>query len=221
MIRALLSICSCIATIASPATALAADATDHPSLRLHGADLYEARRVAVESALSSGWSMSLTSQGIVLFEQATDPSDGPGSSLVRVRADFLSDQDDLIIRLQAIQIDAPGTSAERATDVTERYHDNLMNALGSLRARWEAGLTVADPAPAGRGNESHADPGERPVGTWAYYAERYAQDQGCDLAEGGAELLSTGVDTELHRVQCQGRGALLIHCQFGECTMAR
>ncbi|MEY6432476.1 hypothetical protein ABC977_08675 [Thioalkalicoccus limnaeus] len=221
MMRALLSVCSCIAAIVSPATTLAADAADHPSLRLHGADLYEARRVAVESALSSGWSMSLTSQGVVLFEQATDPSDGPGSSLVRVRADFLTDQDDLIIRLQAIQIDAAGTSAEHATDVTERYRDNLMNALWSLRAKWEARLTVADPAPVERGTESHAGSVERPIGTWAYYAERFAQDQGCHLAEGGAELLSAGVETELHRVQCQGRGALLIHCQFGECTMAR
>lgn len=59
------------------------------------------------------------------------------------------------------------------------------------------------------------------TGTWAYYAERYAQQQGCTLGEQGAVLLQKTPEFELHEVVCTNRANRLVKCQGGLCQTMR
>ncbi len=68
-------------------------------------------------------------------------------------------------------------------------------------------------------SETPAQP--HPVGTWAYYAERYAEGCGCTLADLGAVLEWRTGGVELHRVYCTDGRQLLVRCATGSCGDAR
>jgi len=68
------------------------------------------------------------------------------------------------------------------------------------------------PGPAGITN--------RRVGAWAYYAERYAEGQGCTLGDLGAVLEGTRDGAELHRVHCADGRQILVHCLADVCAGA-
>jgi hypothetical protein len=55
------------------------------------------------------------------------------------------------------------------------------------------------------------------TGTWAYYAEQYARLRGCDVADGGAVLIESRSDSEIHKVPCAGSDSFLVKCQSGVC----
>lgn len=192
-----------------------------PSIRLPGAHLDEAYRLAVASGRRHGWAVIEVDRRTAIFEKAAggaDPRPGAGvTTLVRVRADFARTETDTLVRLRAEQIDALDAERPRSTDVTERYRDNLMRALRSLRARWQQRSRASAPA-----TEPPRPPAsdQRRLGTWAYYAERYAEERGCRLAEQGAVLLSTSNQAELHRVHCQSGQTMRISCRHGECRAA-
>jgi hypothetical protein len=60
------------------------------------------------------------------------------------------------------------------------------------------------------------------TGVWAYYAERSAEQQGCELMDQGARLLQKAPSFELHEVPCRNGANLLLKCQGGICqSMAR
>ncbi len=207
-----------------PIAAFGTEGDGGPAIRLEGAGIDEIRELAVDTALSRGWVVTSTDEGGIQFEQtiATPAPDQRGTAyaLIRVRAEFAADGEDILVHLRAVQIDGPGTGVERSQDVTERYQDNLMNALRALQGRWEASLTVPDrPSPPPL-PEAGALAGERSLGTWAYYAEQLAVTLGCRLGPEGAELVSAGADVEIHRVPCQGSQSMLIRCHFGECRPA-
>lgn len=207
------------ALLAAPA--VAAQEAD-PAVRLDGASLDEARQVALDAAARRGWSaIAVEPRRITLEQTLPGPAprlERPAETLVRVYATFLPDGDDVLVQVQAIRIDAPETPTERRTDLTGPYRDNLMNALRALQGHWASRFTVLDPPPRAR---PAARPGQAHLGTWAYYAERYAEARGCRLADAGAELLDADSDAELHRVPCRDGTAILVRCHLGECGAAR
>ncbi|MTW21038.1 hypothetical protein [Allochromatium palmeri] len=52
---------------------------------------------------------------------------------------------------------------------------------------------------------------------WSANAEQYARQRGCQVSAGGAQLIESRQDGEVHRVPCQGSDSFLIHCQDGLC----
>ena len=59
------------------------------------------------------------------------------------------------------------------------------------------------------------------TGTWAYYAERFAQQLGCSVSDQGARLLQKTPSFELHEVGCNNSANQLIKCQAGICQSIR
>ncbi|MBK1648398.1 hypothetical protein [Rhabdochromatium marinum] len=59
------------------------------------------------------------------------------------------------------------------------------------------------------------------TGTWAYYAERFAQQLGCSVSDQGARLLQKTPSFELHEVGCNNGANQLIKCQAGVCQSIR
>jgi len=217
-------------------------ASPGPTVLLYGAILEQARHFAIDSALDRGWRLVSATAESVTFEQtlAEDPEKEGSTPLrvIRVLARFSQEGDGVRIQLTAQEVESPGQAEESAADVTDRYGLNLANALSSLRARWDAHRSTTpapqltdrasdgfrdgfndvpqrrDPTPANLDRDE--SPGR--VGTWAYYAERYAQSRGCVLADSGARLESAGAEWECHRVPCQDGSWLRVYCRFGDCT---
>lgn len=221
--RAIVVLMFVLGSLLASSTASAEGPATPPAIRLYGADLDEIRQLVLDSAAHRGWSIvSIEPDGATL-EQTLETQapvlglDRPADILVRVEAEFIPDGADIVVRVQATQIDSPGSTAERTTDVTDRYRANLMNALRSLQTRWASRATVPDPPAA---PEPTSTAGQPRLGTWAYYAERYAERQGCELGDEGAVLVSAGVDTEVHRVTCRGGRTVLVRCRYGDCTAA-
>lgn len=192
-----------------------------PSTRLFGASVSQARQVVTESAVRRGWAVDELRHGAVVLERITeieteDPSE-QAVVLIRIEALLRGEGGDAVVSLRAVQVDAPETPAERAREITDRYRDNLARALDALRNRWELSLTVEEP------RAEHDPPrasGQPSLGTWAYYAERYARESGCQLADTGAVLVSSDADTELHRVDCRGGAPIWVRCHLGRCAAA-
>jgi hypothetical protein len=209
-------------------------ASPGPTVLLYGATPEQAHDIALYSALERGWHMVASTSNSATFEHALEDGDESGTAgeegpaslrFIRVRAQFGREADGVRVQLTAEEVTSPGQSGERSVDVTDQYGLNLANALSSLRERWEdrrpAPTPWAEQRPPGgdapRRNWGR-DQASGAVGTWAYYAERYAESQGCVLADSGARLESAGAEWERHRVPCQDGRWLQIYCRFGDCT---
>lgn len=224
-----------IAVLLLPAVLVAA--SPGPTVLLYGADLGQARDLAIGSALERGWRLVSSAADGVTFEQTLEEAEAEEGSgpvrVIRVSARFSPEGGGVRVQLSAQEVEHPGRAGEWFADVTDRYGLNLANALSSLRARWDArfpsqvprripdqipwsdaATPVPRPPAAGRGESPGA------VGTWAYYAEGYAQSRGCVLTDAGARLESAGSDWERHRVPCQDGRLLRVYCRFGDCTAA-
>lgn len=57
------------------------------------------------------------------------------------------------------------------------------------------------------------------VGTWAYHAEAFATDHGCELGDRGAVLIAVQHAEELHRVHCINGPPLVVRCSRSVCTL--
>lgn len=238
-----------------------------PSTLLLHAQLAEALTFASEMARQRGWAVVGTGPTSVTFEQPLD-SDADGSvSLLRITATGTESPGGVTVSLAAQEArPASGT----AQDVTQRYRDNLLNALDSLATKWglrpgarplaspaaapvptsaptwaaqrsavmapvvatpvapvsPPARTPAPPAappmpPGQMPVRSETLPQPHPVGTWAYYAERYAEGRGCTLTDLGAVLDWRTGSVELHRVYCTDGRQLLVRCATGSCGDAR
>jgi hypothetical protein len=206
-----------------------------PTVLLYGADPRQARDLAIGSALERGWRLASVTLDGVTFEQTLEgpeAEDGSGPvRIIRVSARFNLEGGGVRVQLSAQEVEQPGRPEEWTADVTDRYGLNLANALSSLRARWDARIPSQSPSPTPWSDAAAPSPLPSPpatgrgeslgaVGTWAYYAEDYAQSRGCVLTDAGARLESAGSDWERHRVPCQDGRLLHVYCRFGDCTAA-
>ncbi len=189
----------------------------------------DARSFAVEHAAQRGWSIPEVAASTAMFEQILEGEERDGimvvQRLLRIRAEFAEESAGVRVYLQAEEVEWPATEREWMTDVTGRYADNLMNALSSLRGKWDARRDDSASVPQASSSLSTfpVRPGfERispePIGTWAYAAERYAQSRGCELTERATQLESRGQDWEQNRVFCQDGSQIIVRCRDGDCT---
>ena len=216
---------------------LNAQAVQAPSVLLFGATLTTARDFAVGVAQNRGWRVLEVGPAGAAFEQTLEKADsdrGPTpAKAIRVYADFGEEANGVRVSLHAEEWEAPGTGDEWMSDVTGAYGENLSRALSSLRSKWETRTLGSTPDGAQTGGNRVPDtiaPPQaapsptasdyRPLGTWAYYAEAYAQDQGCEPGDTGAVLEQAGPDWEQHRVDCRDGRALRVRCSHGDCTRA-
>ncbi|TVQ92349.1 MAG: hypothetical protein EA400_03805 [Chromatiaceae bacterium] len=223
-----------VSTRAEPA---AAAAEARPSIFLEGASVPRAKALALDAALIRGWQIADSGPAHSVFETwLEDPASpgppgavAPAQTLLRIRADFIATPAGVNAYLQAEEHWYPGTAEHWSDGVTARYRANLANALASLERQWRAvgrrGPAATASAPVLATDGSPAPPSTRvepessrseivviEVGLWAYYAEHYAIEQGCTLADLGAELVSDDGASELHRVHCLERTSLLVRC---------
>lgn len=219
---------TCLLAVQIPVT----QAADRPSTMLEDASLEQARHFAVNAARDRGWSIQGSSGRSAVFEQilgavpGETEYDGEPATVLRIMAEFVPHAGGTMVHLEAEEIRNPGAPEQTIADVTQLYRDNLMNALWSLRMKWETRDYVPppDPGPLPPRQSSAPDhrPGQMPtVGLWAYYAEQFAQDRGCVLAERGAVLESAGADTERHRVHCEGERSISVSCNRDSCWSGR
>lgn len=206
-----------------------AEAAPEPSVFLFGAAVDEARNFAVESASARGWSVPAIGPATAELEQTIDAGDpdAPLASrrVLRISALFTEETAGTRVLLRALEVEVSTTGDERTTDVTERYAENLGNALASLGSKWDErrevdamGRQQAGQASASHNDLSDSDAGTATVGTWAYYAERYAESRGCTPTDAGAVLETSGSEWEQHRVTCRDGRSLRVHCRSGDCT---
>jgi hypothetical protein len=230
-----------------------------PSTLLLHAQLAEALTFASETARQRGWAVVASGPTSVTFEQPLDSEADGSVSLLRITATGTESPGGVTVSLAAQEVrPASGT----AQDVTQRYRDNLLNALDSLATKWGlrpgarplaspaatsapqpsavmAPAVVTPVAPVSRLAPTPATPASSPmppgqipvpdetldqphhVGTWAYYAERYAEGRGCTLADLGAVLEGRTGGVELHRVYCTDGRQVLVRCVAGSCADAR
>jgi hypothetical protein len=200
-----------------------------PSVMLFGARLDDARSFAVETAAGRGWHIRAVSQSSAVFEQVLDGDEDEDEGLLvarrilRIQARLAEDSDGTRISLHAEEVELPGTEQETRTDVTALYIDNLSNALGSLRNKWDdrrsaPGLSPPRQPTMGTLVPERSSATPTPLGDWAYAAERYAMSRGCVLTERATELTSSGQDWEEHRVYCEDGSQRLVQCRHGDCT---
>ena len=145
---------------------------DRPGVFLEGASIPRARALALDAALVKGWQVTESGRAHVTFETLLDrpASSGPPGVLppdhttLRIRADFIAAPAGVNVYLYAEEVWWPGTGQEWIGDVTQRYRENLMNALDSLEQQWgvyarreraEGRMPApAEPTPAGPGEEA-------------------------------------------------------------------
>lgn len=145
-----------------------AEVPDSPRVLLAGANVPRAKALALDAALIKGWRVAVSEREHVVFETLLDApaSDGPpgvvmgtvappAQTLLRIRADFTPIDAGVIIALRADERWYAGTGQEWATDVTQAYRANLMNALRSLQEQW------AVIAPPGSTRAAGAEPTRR------------------------------------------------------------
>jgi hypothetical protein len=144
--------------------------------------------------------------------------------LVRIVAEFAEESDGIRVYLRADEVESLDTGEEWLTDVTGRYERNLMNALSSLRVKWDdRRVTLPPPSLEGTApvTSAAAPPDAGEGGAWAYYAELYTQGLGCDPSDTGTVLESAGPDWERYRVYCRSGAQVRVECRYGECSEAR
>lgn len=204
-----------------------------PSVLLFGATLNQARDLAVSSAIDKGWRLLSVTPAAAAFEQTLEDPRGDDDSapmrVIRVFARFEEESGGVRVLLRAEEVEEPGSEAEWMADATDRYGDNLSHALSRLRANWDAAASARVLSPDDLHDRDvfpEPTPSQPPtalprVGTWAYYAEDYAQSRGCVLSGSGAELEAAGQDWERHLVTCQDGRQIRVYCRYGDCAGAR
>ncbi|NCC27681.1 MAG: hypothetical protein EOM22_05880 [Gammaproteobacteria bacterium] len=204
-----------------------------PGVLLYGATPEQARDFAIASAYKRGWTIPVVGETTVEIEQILEESDPDDPlaprRLIRISAVFVPEDPGTRVLLRAREVQTSAAGEEWSTDVTERYAENLGNALSSLRSKWDehrdtgaSSTRESVGAPATRDAvDRAAQTGIGPVGTWAYYAERYAESRGCELTDAETRLEASGPDWEQHRVQCRDGRSLQVHCRLGDCTTRR
>ncbi len=172
----------------------------------------------------------------------------PPNTLLRIRADFILQPAGVNAYLYAEEIWWPGSSREWVGEITGEYREHLANALTSLQRQWdhlrhrgavgpapreadedvlprvrvEPSLGEQWPVAEQPGIESvtGGEESEPALGLWAYYAEAFAQEQGCSIGDLGAVLIHADGAGETHLVDCEDGRRLSVFCDRQACRLA-
>ncbi len=118
---------------------------ERPGMFLEAADIPRAKALAMDAALTQGWSIIDRGRTFAVFETRLDEPAMPGPpdetpppfTLLRIRADFIRQPAGVKVYLFAQEVWFPHEKRQWTADVTPLYRPNLHGALQSLRARWD------------------------------------------------------------------------------------
>jgi hypothetical protein len=122
-----------------------------PSTLLLHARLAEALTFAAQTARQRGWTLVESGPASMTFEQSLDQDPDGSVALLRITASGAESPGGVTLSLAAREV---RPTEGRAEDVTQRYRDNLVNALDSLASKWglrpgvDAGALGSPTAPA-------------------------------------------------------------------------
>ena len=142
---------------------------ERPGIFLEAANIYQARGLAMDAALSHGWGVIERGPTFVVFETYLEEPAVPGPpedtpppfTLLRIRADFIRQPAGVNVYLFAQEVWFPRDSREWIADVTQLYRPNLRRALQSLQTRWDSFRWGQDPAVAEDGELPSGEDGQQ------------------------------------------------------------
>jgi hypothetical protein len=114
-------------------TEVRAASAQAPSTLLLRAQLVEALAFATQTASQRGWTVVSSGPASVTFEQPLSPDPDGSVALLRITAIGVDSPGGVAVSLAAQEVRPAKGMAE---DVTQRYRDNLLNALDSLASKW-------------------------------------------------------------------------------------
>lgn len=170
-----------------------------PQTFLAGAEVEQAKAVAMGSAVSKGWKITKSTDNRLVVQRRLNAAAAEtvvegasltqAPSLVEVQTDFFERDQGVDVVLKASVISNMGTEEEKRQDFTESYRDDLLRSLTSLRMAWEesrwrvASATPPLPSPGPTPGESDAE-------------NRSSLEEGEPVAESGwATQPASGVGT--------------------------
>lgn len=119
------------------------DARNRPQTFLAGAEIPQAKSVAMGSAVSKGWTIIQSSDNRLLVGRPVDPASAESlvgapvtSAALEVDTDFLKRQGGVAVLVGAALVANKGTKSEVKVDFTDRYTSELSQSLESLRRSW-------------------------------------------------------------------------------------
>jgi hypothetical protein len=163
-----------------------------PQVFLPGADLEQAKGVAMGSAVSKGWRVAGESDNVLVLErelnEAVAESVAPGASLattpprVQVKSDFFPRDGGVDVVVSADVVSSDGEGGEKRQDYTEAYRPDLERSLTSLRATWSKSRGRVASATPPLPDSSEAPPQADPDVPLAPIAESEPQVSGTEPA---------------------------------------
>jgi len=120
-----------------------------PQTTLSGADLDDARSIAMGTARSKGWDIKNVEGNQVLLERPVATNSPQAGALrtqsslappqLQVETNLAKRSDGTVVALRAFVVTNPGTKEEKRIDYTNDYQNDLLSSLNSLQASWAAG----------------------------------------------------------------------------------
>lgn len=117
---------------------------DKPQTFLPGAEVEQAKSLAMGSAVTKGWKVVESSDNRLVVNRPLDSASAQSvtgepvsTALVEVKSEFFKRQDGTNVVVGASLITNKGSEAERTIDFTDSYRDDLNRSLGSLRRTWD------------------------------------------------------------------------------------
>jgi len=120
-----------------------------PQTTLSGADLDDARSIAMGTARSKGWDIKNVEGNQVLLERPVATNSPQAGALrtqsslappqLQVETNLAKRSDGTVVALRAFVVTNPGTNEEKRIDYTNDYQNDLLSSLNSLQASWAAG----------------------------------------------------------------------------------
>ncbi len=115
-----------------------------PQTLLPGAEVEQAKSLAMGSAVTKGWQVIESSENRLVVERPLDNASAQSvtgepvsTASVEVRSDFFKRQDGVNVVVGATLVANKGTEGERKIDFTDTYKDDLNQSLTSLRHAWD------------------------------------------------------------------------------------
>ncbi len=119
------------------------DGRNRPQTFLAGAEIAQAKSVAMGSAVSKGWTIVQSSDNRLLVGRPVDTTSAESlvgapvtSAALEVDTDFLKRQGGVAVLVGAALVANKGTKSEVKVDFTDRYTNELSQSLESLRRSW-------------------------------------------------------------------------------------
>lgn len=126
-----------------------------PQTFLAGADVEQAKSLAMGSAVSKGWKVVDSAGDKLVVRRQISPQTAQSiagepvsSAVIEVRSDFFPRQGGVDVLVGAAMVANAGSESQRNIDFTESYRDDLNRSLNSLQRAWADNSTrVASATP--------------------------------------------------------------------------